>query len=89
MPSLRHVAQRAISIARGLPWRRASGGLSLALIAVVALAGTHGLELGTAEQPGPAAAPVVLGALLLVLAIIVAIEELLRAACARQGGERQ
>jgi hypothetical protein len=88
MPNLQDAAQRAVSIARGLPWRRASGGLSIALIAAVALAGTAGLEFGTAEHPGPAAVPVILAAILLVLGIIVAVEELLQGA-PRPNGDRQ
>jgi peptidoglycan/LPS O-acetylase OafA/YrhL len=89
MPSLQNAAQRAVLVARGLPWRRASGGLGIALIALVALAGTAGLEFGTVEHPGPAAVPVILAAILFVLGIVVAIEELLKGAPARASGERQ
>jgi len=77
--------QRVIASASGLPWRSASGGLSIALIAVVALVGVSGLPFGTAEQPGPAAVPAILAALLLVLGIIIAIEGILQGTRARQG----
>jgi peptidoglycan/LPS O-acetylase OafA/YrhL len=87
--NLQSAARRAVLVARGLPWRRVSGGLGIVLVAVIALAGTAGLEFGTAEHPGPAAVPVVLAAILFVLGIVVAIEELLKGAPARASGERQ
>jgi len=62
------------------PARRGAvaAGLIAAAIAALALFDARGLPLGTAQHPGPAAAPDVLAALLFMLGIIVAIEGWLR-----------
>ena len=71
-------AQPLRAAAQHARWGAVAAGLIIAAIAALALFDARGLPLGTAQHPGPAAAPDVLAALLLILGIIVAIEGFLR-----------
>ena len=70
--------ERTGARARRPRWRAAGAGLSIITIAAVAFFGAIGLPLGTAQHPGPGAAPDVLSAILFILGIVVAIEGLVR-----------